>query len=123
MLAVHTVGEQADCDFFSLQDAINAAAPDDTIRIARSTSHLGKTYTLYGKSLTLQGGFDSCDAGETPSGRTTLDADGANLPVLDIWQGGTPPDQMRVVLRDLELRRGNGGLKMEGQLGRLSVQL
>lgn len=123
MLAVHTVGEQADCDFFSLQDAINAAAPGDTIRIARSTSHEGNTYALYGKSLTLQGGFDSCDAGEAPSGRTTLDAHGANQPVLDIWQGATPPDQMRVVLRDLELRRGNGGLRMEGQLGRLSVQL
>lgn len=121
--AIYTVGEQADCDFSNLQDAIHAATPGDTIRIARSTGHLGNTYTLYGKSLTLRGGFDSCNAGETPSGRTTLDADGANLPVLDIWQGGTPPDQMRVVLRDLDLRRGNGGLKMEGQLGRLSVQL
>src|SRR5690606_25992332 len=61
--AIYTVGEQADCDFSNLQDAIHAATPGDTIRIARSTGHLGNTYTLYGKSLTLRGGFDSCNAG------------------------------------------------------------
>lgn len=119
----YTVGPHANCDFPHLQQAIDAASHGDTLRIARSNAYLGNTYILSGKSLTLRGGFDSCDTGELPSGHTTLDANGAAQRVLDIREGSNPPEQMTVRLENLIVQNGRGGIAVEGWLGRLSLSL
>lgn len=119
--ALFTVGPHANCDFTSLQTAIDFAGDGDTIRVAASDGYPGLVYALHQKSLTIQGGYSSCDLSATPSGRTVLNAQGHSERLLDVWDGGNT--RMRVKLENLELRGGNGGLLVEGQFGRLAVEL
>lgn len=121
--ALYTVGPQGNCDFITLQAAINAAGDGDTIRVANNSGYLGQTYQIFGKGLIIQGGFDTCNLSESPSGRTTLDGNNASSRVFDIWQGSSPPNAMTVRLENLQIRRGNGGVLVEGQLGRLTAHL
>lgn len=119
--ALFTVGPQANCDFNNLQSAINQAGNGDTIRVAANDGYLGQVYYIHAKSLTIQGGYSSCDLSATANGRTVFNAQGSTGRVFDIWDFGNTP--MTVRLENLELRGGNGGLLVEGQLGRLAVQL
>ncbi|TCT00685.1 putative outer membrane repeat protein [Pseudofulvimonas gallinarii] len=125
-MALYTVGPHANCDFSQLQPAIDAAASGDTIRVARSSAYLGSTYDIWGKSLTIEGGVDTCDLSETPNGHTDLDANGVATSgrLIDIWESLNPPALMQVTLKNLRIRRGGaGGITVEGQLGRLAVSL
>ena len=118
--ATLTVGAQANCDYSSLQAAIDAAGNDDVIRVARSDTHLGSGYNIYGKGLTIRGGFDTCDPSETASGRTILDANNqASGRVFDINQSGS--SSMQVRLENLDIRRGRGGVMVTGEVGAISV--
>lgn len=119
--ALFTVGPQANCDFNNLQSAINQAGNGDTIRVAANDGYLGQVYYIHAKSLTIQGGYSSCDLSATANGRTVFNAQGSTGRVFDIWDFGNTP--MTVRLENLELQGGNGGLLVEGQLGRLAVQV
>ncbi len=122
--ATRTVGP-GNCDHADLQAAIDASASGDTIFIADGGGYTGGSYQIWGKSLTIRGGYSECDVSETPSGRTVLNANGINR-VFDIWQAGV--SDIAVTLENLSIRGGNatgwgGGVLVEGNQGDLAVSL
>lgn len=123
-----TVGPDGNCDYSGLQAAINVALDDDVIRVMDGGGYTGDTYDIHSKAVTIRGGYDDCDSGSTPSGRTMLDAGGSGQ-VFDIWYPaavGAP--QRQVNLENLIIRGGGGtgmagGVLVEGRPGRLAVNL
>ncbi len=117
----------ADCDFSSLQTAINSASDGDVILLSGSADHhRGNTYGIFAKSLTIRGGYTSCTATESTS-QTTLDADGQNR-VFDIWMPAGEDGTQTVVLENLVITNGltsgsGGGILIEGRRGAQSVTL
>lgn len=93
--ALYTVGPHANCDFSQLQPAIDAAASGDTIRVARSNAYLGRTYDIWGKSLTIEGGVDTCNLSETPMGinRDPCDLNRAQYGIARRGVGRAQPGQ------------------------------
>jgi len=105
-----TVG-QSGCDFSSIQSAVTAAQSGDTLRLR--TQGFVENFNV-SKSLTIEGGYDSCgDA--TPSQLTTITGPiGAGDTVIEITA-----QQVEVVLRNLVV---NGG-EDDGRGGGLEVGL
>lgn len=98
---VFTVGPDAGCTTTSIQAAINAAGNNYTIRITRGATFSAQALTITSKTITLAGGFDTCDA-TAPSGLTTLSGQGgANDSVLTI-RGNS-----NILLKDLVIVRGD----------------
>jgi len=120
-----TVGPGGDCNFSSLQAAIDAAEEAQVIQITDGDGYAGGTYQIHNKSLTLRGGFADCGLGVPPAGRTTLNAQQAG-PVIDVFTG-TSTTARTVVLENLSLTGGRGtiggGLVVEGRPGVLRVDL
>lgn len=129
--AIFSVGAGPSCDFANLNDALTAAGPGDVIHLSQDGDYLGKTYFIWNRdgSLTIRGGFSDCNQlTPTPSGMTTLNADGAGR-VFDI-QHLAATSFTQVNLENLIIRGGNnygvfggGGLMLNGRPGRLSVNL
>jgi hypothetical protein len=109
------------CDYLDLQAAIDSASSGDTIRLSGSSAyHSGNTYSIFTKSLTIQGGYSTCSASE-PSGRTVLNADG-NGRVFDIWLPPAEEGPQEVLLENLVVINGStggtgGGILIEGRPG------
>ncbi|QOC21787.1 hypothetical protein IC757_12170 [Wenzhouxiangella sp. AB-CW3] len=61
------------CDHASLAQAISAADPGDTIRVARDQDYRNTPYEI-DKSLTVSGGWDGCGQGRDPGNRSDLSA-------------------------------------------------
>lgn len=131
--ATLTVGAQANCDYSSLQAAINDASSGDVIRVARNNGWLGQRYSLIGAAghregtITIQGGYDTCTLGETPNGRTLLDANHVTpvAPVFNILHSiENPPNRFVIHLENLDIQGGIGsGIVVRGNIGRLAVNL
>ena len=125
-----TVGpDPVSCDYTSLQDAIFDVTGDATILLADGINHSGESYNIFpqGSSLTIRGGFDSCDAGSTPSGRTTIDTGGTGRPFTIVYTAEADDPTREVSLENLVLTGGvgdtGGGLRVIGRPGRLRVEL
>ncbi len=124
--SVFTVGPDTACDFSSVQDAIDAAADGDRIRLMAGTYPGG--YRIWSKALKLIGGHQNCNS-STVTGVSTFNRQGSGL-VVDIFYNGAPANPVKqVVLENLVLRGGggfgfqSGGLLIEGTPGRLGVVL
>ncbi|NDY94418.1 hypothetical protein [Wenzhouxiangella limi] len=65
------VGTDDRCDIDNLSDAVDKAGSGDTILITDNQSYDGVSIRIAGKSLTLEGGYESCSS-DTPDGRTVL---------------------------------------------------
>lgn len=128
--AVITVGtDPGICDYVDLQSAINGANQGDTIHVSGSADfHRGNTYGIFSKSVTIRGGFDSCNATE-PTGRTELDADGQGRVFdirLQLHTGLT--NEQNVFLENLVVINGltpgaGAGIFIEGRQGAQHVSL
>ncbi|MEE4302651.1 MAG: hypothetical protein V2J19_00750 [Wenzhouxiangella sp.] len=116
------------CDYDNLVDALGAAGNGDTILLESDTSlYLGDTYVLDELSVTIRGGYESC-SDITPTGRTTLDADGNSQRVFTILGSGSNPtnvvlDNLAIRGSQLSLEGGGAGLGIAGRQGVLSVDL
>ncbi len=124
------VGSDSDtCDYDNLSDALAAASDGDAILLENNDDlYLGDTYFLGGDGMTIRGGYDDC-LDDSPSGRTTLNADGQGR-VFDLWLPTGETDEMNVVLENLSIRGGltdsnlgGAGIVVEGRQGLLSVEL
>ena len=107
------------CDFNTIQAAINAAAANpgpDTIRIASDQSYTQQALTIGQQDLIIEGGWSNCAAalvpGATPNaGAAILDgAGGAAAPVISITGSGVR-EFHRVSIRggDANMTTGKGG--------------
>lgn len=115
---IHTVGGDADCDYGTIQQAINELPTGGAheIRIADSASYDAQAIVISGRVMTLRGGYAHC-ADSAPSGSTLLDGSGGgNDSVLTIT--GTGND---VILESLGLLNGDevydgygGGIDFRG---------
>ena len=118
-----------ECDYNNLFDAISNASDGDTIYLQSTTAlYLGSGYNIHNKSLNIRGGFESC-IDNSPSGRTTLDANGSRR-VFDIWLSPSNSSQMSVTLENLVITGGStsggfggGGVLIDGRQGGLFVSL
>ncbi|WP_300615280.1 hypothetical protein, partial [Dokdonella sp.] len=105
--AVITVGPPGDanCQYHSLQAAINAAAASpglDILRVAAGTYTAQRLSISDAGDLAIEGGFVDC-ANLVRAGTSTLDGQGANPPgpVISHEAGG------RLTLSDLVIQNGN----------------
>jgi hypothetical protein len=97
------------CDFNSLQAAIDAAAAnpgEDFIRVASDQTYSQQALSIGQQDLTITGGYASCaaalPAGALPTGSTVIDgAGGAAAPVFSITGSGVR------VLAHLQIRNGD----------------
>lgn len=123
-----TVGPGAECDYSSLQLAMNEANDGDVIRLASGLDHSDRSYWVYfgGPSFTIRGGYADCNTSSTPSGRTVINVAGSGYPVFDIWLEGAGSFR-QINLENLALKGSQGafaaGLMVEGRLGQLQVNL
>jgi len=131
-----TVGPDPDCDYDSLQIAINDAMVglhdgDILVHIdyTRTSEYDFSNSASWQSNFRIIGGADSC----VPEladivGRTTLDAGGSGR-LFDIaWQASESDPFRSVELRNFELINGGnvsfgGGVYIRGRGGRLSVEL
>jgi hypothetical protein len=115
------------CDFNSLQAAIDAAAAnpgEDYIRVANDQSYSNLALTIGQQDLTITGGYANCTAAlpadALPTGSTVLDgAGGVAAPVVSISGSGVR------VLSNLQIRNGDnvradgtgcgGGIRFSGR--------
>ena len=125
-VSIITVGPDMDCQFSSVQAAINASVDGDTIRVM--TGVYNESIFIFSKDLRVIGGFPDC-VSQTPSGRSTLDQQGTGLGV-DVFYPAALGDPLReVVLENWLVRNGGGsgdfvgGVVVEGRPGRLAVEL
>jgi hypothetical protein len=115
---IHTVGGDADCDYGTVQQAINELPTGGAheVRIATSATYAAQAIAISGRVVTLRGGYAHCTDG-VPSGSTLLDGSGGgNDSVLTVT--GTGND---VILENLGLLRGDevhdgygGGIDFRG---------
>jgi predicted outer membrane repeat protein len=97
------------CDFNSLQAAIDAAAAnpgEDFIRVASDQTYTQQALSIGQQDLTITGGYASCaaalPANALPTGSTVIDgAGGAAAPVFSITGSGVR------VLANLQIRNGD----------------
>jgi len=68
---VYIVGDPT--DYVSITNAVASAVVDTTIHVSTGTYH--ETVRLYGKSLTIDGGYDDSGSSKAGSGRTVINAD------------------------------------------------
>ena len=117
--AVYTVGSDPACTHSSIPFALLTAAltsANDEIRLARNLTYVDEFVHLTDwdpavtGSLTLAGGFDSCDD-STPSGQTTIDGKTTESTIEVDTAGG----ESVVTLRNLSITGSSiRGLKVEG---------
>ena len=106
----YTVGSGANCDYFSLQQAIDDARNNGlamtTLQLARD--FYGLALEIHGQSLTIIGGYDSC-GGRQGLDRTLLDGEtsgiGDKAPVIRFSDGGTGPES--IILRQVRIQGGD----------------
>jgi predicted outer membrane repeat protein len=118
-----TVGNTANCDHNTIQNAINAAqaAGNTIIRISNNVGHTNQALTITNKNIELRGGYPGCDlAPSDPDARTTIRGNGGDS-VLIIDAVGNP---RTVILRNLVIREGGssdvltergGGVRIQGE--------
>lgn len=97
----------------ALQSAIDAVptviSPGDSyvIRVARNGSYSGRNYSLFNRSLVIEGGYATCSSATPDSTNTEIDAAGApSGRALDI-NGGTA--RRNIVLQRLTVKNSDGG--------------
>ncbi|MEJ2239748.1 MAG: hypothetical protein P8X82_15750 [Gemmatimonadales bacterium] len=114
-----TVGPEENCDFASLETAIDAArfnsngSGNDFIFVSKNHADADGSIFVLNEDISIYGGFDSCGS-VAASGTTTVSGGG---PVMTITAAADSPHT--VVLRDLEITDGNsatngGGLSING---------
>ncbi|MEZ5484758.1 MAG: hypothetical protein R3F01_06335 [Lysobacteraceae bacterium] len=111
--ATHTVGGGIDCDFGTLQAAINAADSGDSIHmISGAFLLLGGGVTVEDKSLSITGGYANCSASiPDPDNPTELVGDGSDSVVtVDTLM----PGSRSVLFRHFVLSGGDGGAAKGG---------
>jgi len=91
---IRTFGTDMDCQFSSVQAALNASVDGDTIRVM--TGVYNQAFSILSKDLRLIGGFADC-ASATASGRSTIDQQGFGLGV-DVFYPATLGDSRREVV-------------------------
>ena len=107
-----------ECDYDTIQEAINGAASHpgpDIIHIANNLSYTQQALTIGGQDVVIIGGYATCSSA-TPAGLTTINgAGGAAAPVLRISGGGVRD------LSNLTIRGGDstgtnygGGIQFSG---------
>jgi hypothetical protein len=118
------VGSGVGCDYFTVQEAINAAAArpgEDTIAIARNRTYTAQALLVQDtEALTLLGGFANC-LGAADTTRTVLDgAGGAAAPVIrHVGSASLTLERLRIVGGDAI--NAGGGLDSAGT-GTLRLQ-
>jgi hypothetical protein len=112
-----TFGNGASCDFdsasFDIQDAIDAAASGDTIRITNEIIWLVPAgLVVANKSLTIVGGFSNCtDTTSDPNVPSVLNATGSSTTLtVSNAIAGVPT----VLVRNIVLSGGDGGADKGG---------
>ncbi len=109
------VGREAGpCDFPSLEQALDEAAEGATIRLATDREYTNTPYNIT-RSVTLEGGWDTCQGSLLPGDQTTLDGEGDDR----IMTVANPLADLDVTLQNLEFRDGtspsfSGGLTVDG---------
>jgi hypothetical protein len=88
----------AACAYFSIQDAVNAAAVGDTVQVAGDTYY--ETVDI-AKSVTIAGGYDFATCATTGGNATTIDGSAGAGSTVDITDGP-------VTLRNLTVTGGDG---------------
>jgi len=121
-----TVGPDANCQFGTIGDAIVASSDGDRIRVMSGV--YDEQVSIVSRDLELIGGFPDC-VSSTPTGRSTINRQGSGLGV-DIFYPSSGNDPLReVILENWLITNGGGvgnfvgGVLVEGQPGRLAVQL
>lgn len=108
-----TVGSGIDCEFPSIQaalDAVAAQTQSQTIRVSRMIPHTGLHLTVHGgNDVTLDGGYATCASGRdtTP---TAIVGNGTQ-PVIRTLGGGN------ITLRNLDISGGRGEITSDGGMG------
>ena len=79
--STYTVGSLGNCNFSTLQAAINAAGSGDVIKVMNITfNNNNAVINVSNKSLTIIGGYMNCNVVSLTQGRTTLDGAGMFFP-------------------------------------------
>ena len=118
------VGSGVGCDYFTVQEAINAAAArpgEDTIAIARNRNYTAQALLVQDtEALTLLGGFATC-LGTPDTNRTVLDGgSGAAAPVIR-HIGSANLTLQRLIISGGDAINAGGGLDSIGS-GALRLQ-
>ncbi len=124
-----TVGSFADCDFPSIQLAVNAAASNQTIRVTNQTySGDAALFNVINKNITIRGGYTNCSANGVVSGRTALS--GLGMTFADsIIELSDSSGGMSVDLYDLFIvsgqddANGGGGIEVSGSTGGIGQRM
>jgi hypothetical protein len=112
------VGTDTACSHATLQAAVNAlpASGAHEIRIANSTTYTAQAITISARTVTMRGGYATCDAAGGGTRALLSGAGGSSNSVLTI--GGSGND---IILEDLNLIRGDevasgngGGIDFRG---------
>jgi hypothetical protein len=113
VLPIVTVGTNpAECDYTTIQAAIDDASSGDQIHVQAINYALPSGLTITNKSLTLIGGYSDCNDDTTdPNTPTTLTEAGVGTVVT---VGSVIAGVQDVVLRNFTLRLGEGGANKGG---------
>lgn len=132
--ATFTVGPSVDCTYNSLQTAIDAAPESAVLQVMMTYAGDNAPYTIFEKSLTIEGGYDACGPSRQRAGKTMLDPGaqitGTVLSVINTLGGSAP--SRRVDLSHLIITGGKttpgsttngGGLRIQSPAGSTQVNL
>ncbi|MCC5864088.1 MAG: hypothetical protein JJU31_03110 [Wenzhouxiangella sp.] len=122
------VGPGSNCDFNNLQAAIDAAQDGTEIRVTESYPGTNTPYAVFNKSLTIRGGWSSCEPDSSETWVTQLNAGGSGG-VFRVTEVAVV-NPRTVNLHNLDFINGSGsdpgnsgGLSIDGRAGMLQVNL
>ncbi|RFF31740.1 hypothetical protein [Wenzhouxiangella sediminis] len=111
-VALITVGGTGDCDFSSIQDAVDAVplnVPEGdlyVIRVARSGTYNGVSVEAFEKAFLMEGGYAECSSAlPDTNNNTVIDGGGANTQVIDVRN---TIERKRVTLANLTIQNASG---------------
>lgn len=113
------VGAGAGCDYRTdvlpdaLQSAVDAvptsipAGDAYVIRVARNGNYVGKNVRVFDRSVTIEGGFDTCASASPGTANTEIDGTGA-VTGPQVYIDGGNEQRREVALRGLTVKNSNG---------------
>jgi len=112
------VGSDGQCDYGTVQAAINGAASSpgpDSIHIANNLSYTQQTLTIGSQDLIIEGGYASCGSA-TPSGNTILNGAGGSAESVLRISGSGVRDLANLIIRggDPSVSSNGGGIRFSG---------